>query len=102
MKSTACLINICRGAVIDEDSLYYALKNNRIRGACIDVFQNEKLLSKNSRFYKLPNILITSYSAFYSNDSTEQVMDLFFKNLERFINGKPLLKPVDKSQLLHK
>jgi phosphoglycerate dehydrogenase-like enzyme len=101
MKSTACLINICRGAVVDEDCLYDALKDKRIRGACFDIFQNEKRLPKNSRFYKLPNMLITSWSAWYSDDSDEQRMDLFFKNLERFTTGKPLLSLVEKSQLLH-
>jgi phosphoglycerate dehydrogenase-like enzyme len=101
MKSTACLINICRGAVVDEDSLYDALKHKRIRGACIDVFLNERQLPKNSRFYKLSNILITSWSAWYSDESDDQRMDLFFNNLERFIVGKPLLNIADKSQLTH-
>ena len=99
MKSTASLINICRGAVVDEGALYDALKNNRIRGACIDIFKNEKPLPRNSHFYKLPNILITCFSAWYSQESDEERMALFFKNLERFINGKPLLNLVDKSQL---
>ena len=99
MKNTACLINICRGAVVDENALYYALKNIRIRWACIDVFRNEKPLAKNSRIYKLSNILIACFSAWYSQDSDEQRMDLFFKNLERFINGKPLLNLADKTQL---
>jgi phosphoglycerate dehydrogenase-like enzyme len=102
MKSSACLINICRGAVIDEDALYYALKIKSIRAACIDVFRNEKPLPHNSRFYKLPNVLITSWSAWKSADSVDQQMNLFFTNLERFTAGKPLLNVADKSQLLHK
>jgi phosphoglycerate dehydrogenase-like enzyme len=99
MKSSACLINICRGAVIDENCLYDALKHKRIRGACFDVFLNEKRLPRNSRFYKLPNMLITSWSAWYSDESDDQRIDLFFKNLERFIVGKPLLNIAEKSQL---
>ena len=99
MKRTACLINICRGAVIDEDSLYNALKKNIIRGACIDVFKDERNLPKNSRFYKLKNLLITSYSTYYSANSNEQVMDLFFNNLERFISGEQLLNIAEKYQL---
>lgn len=99
MKSTAFLINICRGAVVDEDSLYDALKNNMIRGACVDVFKDEKNLPKNSRFYKLKNLLITSYSTYYSANSNDQVMDLFFSNLERFISGKQLLNMAEKYQL---
>ncbi len=99
MKNTASIINICRGAVVDEDALYYALKNNYIRAACMDIFKNERPLPQNSRFYKLSNIIITSFSAWYSDDSVKQRMDLFFSNLERFLSGKPLLNLVDKSQL---
>jgi phosphoglycerate dehydrogenase-like enzyme len=102
IKSSACLINICRGAVVDEDCLYDALKHKRIRGACFDVFLNEKRLPKNSRFYKLPNMLITSWSAWYSDESDDQRIDIFFKNLNRYTIGKPLLSLVDKSQLFHK
>ncbi len=91
MKPSSCLINICRGAVIDEDALYNALKSSTIRAAYIDVFQDEKPIAKNSRFYDLPNLLITSFSAYYSHDSVQQVMDLFFKNLRRFYNSENLL-----------
>ena len=99
MKSTASLINICRGAVVNEDCLYQALKNRSIRGACIDVFQDEKPLPRNSRFYKLPNILITSFSTYYSQESGDDQMNLFFDNLERFVSDKPLLNAVDKTLL---
>jgi phosphoglycerate dehydrogenase-like enzyme len=102
MKSSACIINICRGAVVDEDALYYALKNKSIRAACIDVFKNEKPLPRYSRFYKLPNVLITSWSSWKSADSADQQMNLFFENLERFTIGKPLLSVSDKSQLRYR
>lgn len=95
MKTTAYLINISRGSIVDENFLYQALRKGSIRGACIDVFQNEKPLPKNNRFYKLPNLLITSYSAYYSGDSLGQVMDLFFENLRRFIAGDLLLNLAD-------
>jgi phosphoglycerate dehydrogenase-like enzyme len=101
MKNTASLINICRGAVVDEDALYYALKDKTIQAACIDVFKDEKPLPRYSRFYKLPNVLITSWSAWKSSDSADQQLNLFFNNLERFINGEPLLSIVDNSQLTH-
>jgi phosphoglycerate dehydrogenase-like enzyme len=96
MKPSAHLINISRGAIVDEDSLYHVLKNSRICGASIDVFQDEKPLPKNSRFYGLPNILITSFSAYYSADSVGQVMDLFFENLRRFKAGEPLLSMANR------
>lgn len=91
MKPSAYLINVSRGGVVDEDSLYYALKNSNIRGACIDVFRDEIPLPKNSRFYGLSNLLVTSFSAYYSENSVNQVMDLFFDNLRRFMANEPLL-----------
>jgi phosphoglycerate dehydrogenase-like enzyme len=96
MKPSSYLINVSRGAVVDEDSLYHALKNFHIRGACIDVFQGEKPLPKNSRFYRLNNLLVTSFSAFYSADSKDEVMDLFFENLRRFLVGEPLRSVIDQ------
>lgn len=77
-------------------------KNNSIRGACIDVFRDEKPLLRNSRFYKLPNILITSWSSWKSADLDKQRMILFFENLERFVCGKELLSLADKSQLKYR
>jgi len=90
MKPNACLINISRGSLIDEDALYEALKNLRIRGAGLDIFEDEKPLPRNSRFYQLPNLLTTSYSAYYSKDSSAQLLELFFKNLQRFASDEPL------------
>ena len=95
MKSTAYLINIARGAVVHQEALYTALKQKTIRGACLDVFQDEKPLSRNSRFYNLPNLLITSYSAHYYAESEADLMDLFFANLERFVSGETLLNIID-------
>jgi phosphoglycerate dehydrogenase-like enzyme len=87
MRPSSCLINICRGAVVDEEALYRTLKASRIRGACVDVFHDEKPIPKSSRFYTLPNLLITSFSAYCSTDSLDQVMDRFFEKLKLFRLG---------------
>ncbi len=52
----------------------------------------------NNPFYKLPNMLITSWSAWYSDDADEQRMELFFENLARFVCGKRLLSIADSPQ----
>lgn len=96
MKPSSYLINVSRGAVVDEDALYHALKKSQIRGACIDVFKGEMPLSRNSRFYQLPNLLVTSYSAYHSADSLNQLMDLFFENLRRFNADEPLRNIIDQ------
>jgi phosphoglycerate dehydrogenase-like enzyme len=96
MKPSSCLINVSRGAVVDEDALYQALKKSRIRGACMDVFRNERPLPRNSRFYGLPNLLVTSYSAYDSAESPRQLMDRFFENLRRFNEGRPFVPESDQ------
>ncbi len=90
MKPSAFLINVSRGAVVDGNALYHGLKNSHICGACIDVFEDERPLPRNSRFYRLPNLLVTSFSAFYTAASGDEVMDLFFENLGHFNRGEPL------------
>jgi phosphoglycerate dehydrogenase-like enzyme len=95
MKPSSYLINISRGAVVDEDSLYQALRERRISGACIDVFQGERPLPRNSRFYRLPNLLVTSYSAYDSANSLKELMDRFFENLCLFKEGRGLPLELD-------
>lgn len=61
MKKSAFLVNTSRGAVIDEKALVYALKNNIIRGAALDVFEFEPKLTKG--LTKLPDIILTPHIA---------------------------------------
>lgn len=98
MKPSAVLINVSRGAVVDETALYRALKHSQIRRACIDVFEDERPLPRNSRFYRLPNLLVTSFSAFSTAVSGDEVMDLFFENLGRFNRGEALLSTIGQQE----
>ncbi|WP_051617320.1 NAD(P)-dependent oxidoreductase [Desulfonatronovibrio hydrogenovorans] len=95
MKPDSCLINISRGAVVDEDALFRALDGYRIRGACIDVFKDERPLPGNSRFYRLSNLIITSYSAFYTPESVKDMLGVFFNNLEHYVAGQALLNIIE-------
>jgi D-3-phosphoglycerate dehydrogenase len=65
MKPTALLINVARGGVVDEDSLYDCLKNNRIAGAAIDVFNNEPY---SGPFTELENTLLTPHLGSYAKE----------------------------------
>ncbi|KRM74606.1 phosphoglycerate dehydrogenase [Secundilactobacillus collinoides] len=62
MKSSAVIINLGRGALVDQNALIQALKNKTIRGAALDVF-NEEPLPLTSPFYTLDNVLLTPHIA---------------------------------------
>lgn len=62
MKKSAVLINLGRGALVNQDDLLEALKTHEIRGAALDVF-NEEPLPLTSEFYKMDNALLTPHIA---------------------------------------
>lgn len=95
MKSTAVLINIGRGPVVEEATLLRALESKRIRGAALDVFDTEPLPAGHP-FYKLDNVLLSPHAADHTPDWKERTMRLFIENFERFRRGEPLLNVVDK------
>lgn len=67
MKPTAVIVNCARGGIYDETALIKALKEKRILGAAIDVFENEPL-NADSEFLKLRNVLLTPHSAAMTDD----------------------------------
>ncbi len=95
MKSSAVLINIGRGPVVEEAALLRALESGRIRGAALDVFDQEPLPAGHP-FYKLDNVLLSPHAADHTPDWKERTMRLFIENFERFRRGEPLLNIVDK------
>ena len=95
MKPTAFLINIARGKIIDEQALIRALKESWIRGAGLDVFEEEPL-PEASELWGLPNVVITPHVAGATPKYWARVANLFADNLRRFLDGQPLLNVVDK------
>jgi len=95
MKPTAVVINLGRGPVIKEEGMISALAERRIRGAALDVFDEEPL-SASHPFYKLENVLLSPHCADHTSDWLDQAMRLFIEQYERFRSGKPLLYVVDK------
>ena len=95
MKPSAVLINVGRGPVIEESSLIGALEEQRIRGAALDVF-NEEPLAAGHPFYRLENVLLSPHCADHIAGWLEQSMELFLRNFERFRKDEPLENVVDK------
>jgi phosphoglycerate dehydrogenase-like enzyme len=95
MKSTAVVINVGRGPVIEEKALVRALSNGRIKGAALDVFDQEPL-PQGHPFYQLENVLLSPHCADHTPDWLDNAMRFFVAEFERSRKGEPLLNVVDK------
>jgi phosphoglycerate dehydrogenase-like enzyme len=95
MKSTAVIINLGRGPVIDEQALIGALSAKRIRGAVLDVFDQEPLPEAHP-FYSLENVLLSPHSADHTATWLDEAMSFFIANFERWEKGEPLKALADK------
>ena len=95
MKPSAVLINAGRGPVIDEGALIRALESGRIRGAALDVFDREPLPVEHP-FWQMPNVLVSPHTADRVEGFLAPAFECFFENLDRFLNGEPVLNVVDK------
>src|SRR5215467_350968 len=96
MKKNAVVINVGRGATIDETAMIEALSENRIRGAALDVFDQEPL-PQGHPFYSLKNVLLSPHSADHTLGWLDNAMRFFLAQLTRFRHGETLLNIVDKA-----
>jgi phosphoglycerate dehydrogenase-like enzyme len=94
MRPGAYLINVARGPLIDEAALAAALRNRRIGGAALDVFDHEPLPA-DSPLWELDNLLITPHVAATSDKMWERHYTLIKENLRRYLAGESLLGLVD-------
>ena len=95
MKPSGVMINVGRGAVIDEPALIDALRQKRIRGAALDVFAQEPLPAGHP-MYGLDNLLLSPHCADHTQTWIDDAMHFFTGNLERFLSGEPLRNVVEK------
>jgi len=96
MSKNAVLINLGRGPTIDERAMIEALSGNRIRGAALDVFDQEPL-PKGHPFYSLENVLLSPHCGDHTPDWLDNAMRFFLAQLGRFQRGETLLNIVDKT-----
>lgn len=114
MKDGSFIVNCARGGIIDEDALYDALKNNKIAGAALDVYENEP--PKDSKLLELDNIVLTPHIAastkeaqsgaamivaeeviqVFKDESPKNVLNMPILDKESFQKMKPYLKLAEK------
>ena len=97
LRPSAVLINVSRGALIDEAALVETLQAVRIRGAALDVFETEPL-PHDSPLWRLDNVLVSPHTADHTADSHDRAMAFFIENLRRFQRGESLENVVDKAE----
>jgi phosphoglycerate dehydrogenase-like enzyme len=94
----AVLINIARGALVDEHALVEALRSGHLAGAGLDVFAEEPL-PPDSPLWEMPNVLVSPHSASTSDRENRRITKLFCENLRRFLSGDPLINVLDLTEL---
>ena len=95
MKPSAVIVNVGRGPVIDQTALVRALTDRRIRGAGLDVFEQEPIPAGDP-IYKFENVLVSPHCADQTKTWLRLAMDFFLQQYTRFIAGEPLQNIVDK------
>jgi glyoxylate/hydroxypyruvate reductase A len=95
MRTGGFVINIGRGAVLDEGALVTAIRSGKLSGAALDVFETEPL-PKESPLWNLPGVMVTPHVSGPSR--VEGMARVFAENLTRFRQGQPLLGVVDRGR----
>jgi phosphoglycerate dehydrogenase-like enzyme len=95
MKPTARFVNIGRGGTVDEPALIAALREGRIAGAALDVFEEEPLPPE-SPLWDLPNVIVSPHTSGNVVGWQADFAAVFYDNVERWIAGQPLRNVVDK------
>jgi phosphoglycerate dehydrogenase-like enzyme len=93
-KPGSWLINVARGALVDERALIRALRDGPLGGAILDAFREEPL-PENSPFYRFSNCIVTAHTSWSSKAVLDRALDVFCDNLRLYCSGAPLNHVVD-------
>ena len=91
MKPTAYLINVARGACVDEAALVDALRSGTIAGAGLDVVDTEPLPDE-SPFWDMDNVVVTPHTGGETQAYEENVIDILLENIDRLTSGQAELR----------
>lgn len=106
MKDGVFIVNTSRGALIDSNALYDALNSGKVRGAGLDVYEEEAELffqdfsesivkdDTLSLLLTRPNVIITSHQAYFTDEALQKIAQITLANLDEFFDGKPLTNEV--------
>lgn len=89
MKPSAYIVNVSRGGIIDEEALEWALSNQEIAGAALDVVEHEPLRT-DSPLLKHDNFIISPHTAWYSEESAQELKRKVAQEAVRFIRNEPV------------
>jgi phosphoglycerate dehydrogenase-like enzyme len=95
MKKNSVIINVGRGPTIGEAAMIKALLENRIRGAALDVFDQEPLPQRHP-FYSMENVLLSPHCADHTSDWLDNSMRFFLAQLDRFRRRDRLWNVIEK------
>ena len=84
MKQGSILVNVARGALIDEKALISCLKEGKLRGAALDVFETEPLPAE-SELWEMPGVIIGPHNSFVGDKVRERMFSLIYRNLEKML-----------------
>ncbi|WP_163168002.1 D-2-hydroxyacid dehydrogenase [Arthrobacter sp. Alg241-R88] len=100
MRKGARLVNAGRGPLVDERALLERLQEGHLAAAALDVFNQEPLDSSHP-FWSMENVLVSPHMASYANGWESASVDVFLKNLERWMQGDKLKHVVNAKKLIH-
>lgn len=86
------IINVGRGSLINQKELVQFLVEGQIRGAGLDVFENEPIVPR--ELLELDNVVLSPHNAVVTPEAFEAMQELAIANLEAFFSNKPLLSPI--------
>ena len=98
LRPTAVVINVGRGALLDEDALIRALQEERLAGAALDVLREEPP-PHDSPLWDMPNVILSPHSASTVTQENARITEIFCENLRRYLGGQPLRNVLDTKKL---
>ena len=97
LRPEAVFVNMSRGGIVDETALAAMLREGRLRGAVLDVFEQEPL-PESSPLWDVSNLVVTPHAAGFVRDFIPRIAEVFAENVRRLEAGEPLKNEIDRTR----